>query len=217
MGQEALDDSARVQDWLERGAHGPPPKGTEETVAQVMLLATLPELVFEAFDRFIVDREVSAPSSPSDVFAAALPATVATGKMAPSLVANPGSIRGLDPGRIRRALRLNEWVSRVYGGLEDVPEPIAAVGGPDAFLRQMIAAIPEAFVNPELVDGPNAEVSQYLDAMATETVDDWRTAARAVAARVSGIDLIGGALVSEHETCREIAAKSAEAISVSRA
>jgi hypothetical protein len=113
MGQEALDDSARVQDWFERGAHGAPPIGTEDTVAQVMLLATLPEWVFETFDRFIAGREVAAPTPPSDVFATALPIAVATGKVAPSLLANPGSIRNLDPARIRRAFQINEWVARV--------------------------------------------------------------------------------------------------------
>jgi len=197
MGQEALDDSARVQDWFERGAHGAPPIGTEDTVAQVMLLATLPEWVFETFDRFIAGREVAAPTPPSDVFATALPIAVATGKVAPSLLANPGSIRNLDPARIRRAFQINEWVARVTGGQEDVPEPLAAIGGLDAFLRQLIATIPDAFVRPGPLGGPDARVAAYLDEMATETVADWRTAARDIRARVRGMDLIRGALQSE--------------------
>ena len=69
-------------------------------------------------------------------------------------------------------------MNRAIGELDDAPASLAAIGGSDAFLRQLIAAIPEAFIVPAIAAGTDAPVMRHLEVLATETVDDWwRTAA----------------------------------------
>jgi hypothetical protein len=134
---------------------------------------------------------------PADFFALAAPAAAGAGSAALPFLAHPGRIRDLDPTRVRRALRMNEWVSRVYAGLEEVPDALAAIGGPDDLVRQFMTTLPEAYAIPELLDGPHGQATTRAEELATETVSDWHAAARDIGAHVRGLDLIRGALRSD--------------------
>lgn len=197
IGQEGVDDSERVQDWLDRGAIGAPPPGTEDTVLLVELYAALPDSMLDTFDSFMDGAEAPTSTVPSDLYRVVVPVLIVTRKAIAQYSPDPRRLRQLDPGRVRRALRLSDWVHRVVGGLDDVPEPLAAVGGSDAFLRQLTTNLPEIFIAPELLDGPDGLANEYLHALATETVDDWHAAARDLGARVRAVDLVRGALQPE--------------------
>ncbi len=196
IGQEALDDSIRVQDWFERGAAGPPPIGTNDTVAAVLLFATQPDWFLDAFDAFLDGAVAPARSSLSEFFKLSLPVAAATGAAALPYLADPGFIRTLDPARVRRALRANEWISRVVGGLEESPDLLSAVGGAGAFMQQLTTTLPEAYAIPELLDGPDGPATAFMRSRTIETVQDWRNAVRDMGALVLGLDRLRGALAS---------------------
>jgi hypothetical protein len=85
-------------------------------------------------------------------------------------------------------------MTRIIGGLEPEPQPLAAVGGSDALMRQLTVAFPESFAIDALLDGPGGPATTFALGLATETLDDWRTAARDVGARVRALDLTRRAL-----------------------
>jgi hypothetical protein len=69
-GQEAVDDSARVLAWVDRGMVGPPPQGTQDTIATIAMYASMPDGILDASEAFIdgsaVPRRRPRPlSSPS--------------------------------------------------------------------------------------------------------------------------------------------------------
>jgi hypothetical protein len=198
VGQEAVDDSTRVQEWLDQGAPGAPPKGTEDTVAYLALLTTyLPDSFFDAFDAILDGTAVPRPITLPDFIAIAVPVAAAAPAAGLPYLAEPGGIRAIEPARLRRALRINEWVSHMIAGLEPVPDSLAAIGSVDAMLRLFTANLPEAYSIPELLDGPDGPVIEYMRSRATETVDDWRAAASALGTRVRALDLIRSALAPD--------------------
>jgi hypothetical protein len=194
VGQEAADDSIRVDDWLRGGAIGDPPEGTADTIGFLALWASLPAAMLDAVDAYLDGTATPAPIALTDFVSIAVTSALAAGVPGNPYLVDPRQIRVIDPGRLRRALRVNEWVSRVIGGLEDVPESLAVFGGPDALLRLLATNAPEAMSAPELLDGPDGPVTAYMRSLATETVDDWRAAARDIGTRVRALDLIRRAL-----------------------
>jgi hypothetical protein len=203
LGHQDADDSIRVADWIERGAPGAPPAGTEDTVAIVALYASLPDIIFDAFEAILDGTVQAAAIEPADFLGIAARAATGAGSAALPFLADPGRIRALDPTRVRRALRMNEWASRVFAGLEEVPDALAAIGGPDDFVRQFMTNLPEAYAIPELLDGPHGPASTRAEELVTETVSDWHAAARDIGAHVRGLDLIRGALRSDGLTAAE--------------
>jgi hypothetical protein len=188
VGQEALDESARAQEWFEGGARGEPPPGTEDTLATVVLYAHLPAQIHDTFDRYAAGEEASSSDPAVDFFTPALRTALVAARAAPELMSNPGFIRTLDPAVVRRAFRLLEWHNRVLGGLEEVPGSLADVGGADGFMRQLVVAIPELFpADDALAADPGALTIG-------ETVDEWRAAATELGALVRRLDLVRGAL-----------------------
>jgi hypothetical protein len=202
IGQEAMDDSARAQEWFERGAVGPPPEGTNDTVAAVVLFATMPGELLDAFDAFL-GGAAPAPIAPAAFYGLALPVAAATGAAALPYLADAGHIRTIDPSRVRQAFRMNEWACRLAAGLEPVPEVLSAIGGPDDFIRQLTANVPEAYAFPELLDGPDGRATAFMRTITIETVDDWRTAARDMGALVLALDHLRGALATAGMTRAE--------------
>jgi len=187
VGQQAADDSERARDWFERGANGRPPPGTEDTLALATLYAQLPAWIHDAFDRYQAGEEADGGAAP-DFFTPVLrlaPIAVTAGA---NLAAHPEAIRELDRAVVRRAFRLNEWMTRVIGGLEVVPDSLAEIGGPDGFMRQLLALLPAAF--------PPDEGAGTLDqdSIIGESLGDWREAAAEIGARIKVIDLARGAL-----------------------
>ncbi len=197
VGQEAADDSQRVEDWLDQGAPGSPPPGTEDTVASVAIYASLPDWFLDTFDAFLGGGVTPTSIPVADFMAIAVPAAAATPGAALQYLAQPALIKAIDPVRVRRALRINEWVTRLVAGLEEAPEALLAIGGVDSLLRLFTANLPEAYVIPELLDGADGPTMQYLASRATETVDDWHAAARTIGDRIRALDLIHAALVTD--------------------
>ena len=197
VGQEAVDDSIRVEGWLRGGAIGDPPEGTADTIGFLALWASLPDAMLDAVEAFLDGTAAPAAIALTDFVSIAVTSALAAGVPGNPYLVDPGQIRALDPGRLRRALRVNEWVSRVIGGLEDVPESLAVIGGPDALLRLLATNAPEAMSAPELLDGPDGPVTAYMRSLTTETVEDWRDAAGVIGARVRDLDLMAQALQPE--------------------
>ena len=171
IGQETVDDSVRVQVWIERGAPGSPPAGTEDTVAAVAVYAGLPDSFLDAFDALLDGTTEQPLLAAAEFVSATAHATVAAGPASIPYLTDPARIRTIDQVRLRRALRINEYVSRLLGGLEDVPADLAELGGVDALVRSLVVNLPEAYAIPELLDGLDGPATTYLRSLATETVD----------------------------------------------
>ncbi len=149
IGQQATDDAAGLREWLEAGASGPPPDGTAETLAETAVFASLPDWFLDATD-LLLDGRVPAPprGSVPDLLAVALPVAAATAPAAAAYLAQPVSVSATDRGRLLRAMRVVEWVSRVFASLEDAPADLAALGGPDTLIRTLLDMNPGAFDVP---------------------------------------------------------------------
>src|SRR5690606_8035767 len=80
-------------------------------------------------------------------------AAAVIGPKVPRLLAQAERIRELHPSRVRRGLRIAEWMSRVIGGLDPEPSSIRALGGSSGMLAAIPAALPDLLDAPELLDG----------------------------------------------------------------
>jgi hypothetical protein len=194
IGQEALDDGVRVEEWFDSGAIGDPPPGTEDTVLVIELYTALPDWVFDTFESADGPDGCQGTTDPALFLRVGLPVATATSRAIEQHGFDLARFRRLDPSRVRRAFRVNEWVNRVVGGIDDVPASLAALGGADGLIRQLIATAPELFVVANLLPAYDQEAGAYLDALAAETVDDWRAAAAEHRDLVRSIDLVGSAL-----------------------
>jgi hypothetical protein len=194
IGQEALDAGTRVEEWFNAGAIGDPPPATEDTLLAIELFAALPDWIFATFEATNGREDPDVKTDPGQFFRVGLPVAVAASRAIQQHGFNLARFRQLDPVRVRRALRLNEWFNRVIGGLEETPASLAAVGGADGLIRQLTSTAPELFAIPNLFGAQDADVVAFLDALATETVDDWRTAAAEHRDLVRSIDLIRSAI-----------------------
>ena len=196
-GQQSLDDAEIVRAWLEGGAHGDLPAGQEDTVALVAVFANLPDAMLDTIDAYLDGTAEEPPTpDPAVALAAFAAGSAALAPHVPALVEHAGRITDLDPARVRRGLRVSEWVCRVFAGLDDVPRTLAAMGGTGALLAALPAALPEALAVASLLDGPDGPVTAYINDLATETVDDWRDEAHQLADRVATTDLIHRALAT---------------------
>lgn len=194
LGQQATDDSIRVQDWIERGAIGDPPEGTADTVAMVAVYASLPDAFLDAFDAFLDGTLTPIPVSPAAFFQMSVSVMTATGPASLPFLEDPGRVRAIDRDRLLRALRLSQWTGRVFGGVEPVPNVLAGMGGVDGFIQTMVANLPEAFTLPELLDGPDGPATTYMRSLASETLEDWRDTARTLRTQLRTLDLAAAAL-----------------------
>ena len=194
IGQEALDAGTRAEEWFNAGAIGDPPQSTEDTLLAVELFAALPDWVFAVFEATNGHEDPDQKIDPGQFFRAGLPVSVAASRAIEQHGFDLARFRQLDPVQARRAFRLNEWVNRVAGGLEETPPSLAAVGGVDGLIRQLTSTTPELFAISKLFAAHDEDVAAFLDALTAETVDDWRTAATDHRELVRSIDLIGSAL-----------------------
>jgi hypothetical protein len=197
VGQQSVDDNEIVRAWLEAGARGDPPAGLEDAVALVAVYASLPDAMLDTIDAYLDGTATETPDSdPAVPLAAFAAVSAAIAPHVPTLVEHAGRISELDPARLRRGLRVSEWVYRVFAGLDDEPKTLAAMGGAGALLAALPAALPEALAVPSLLDGPDGPMTAYVSDLATETVADWRDAAHQIADCVATTDLIRAALTT---------------------
>lgn len=190
-GQQSLDDAEIVRAWLESGARGDPPAGLEDAVALVAVYASLPDAMLDTIDAYL-DGTAEEPTDTDPLAFLVIFAAVSAGLAphVPAIVKNAGRITELDPARVRRGLRVSEWVYRVFAGLDNEPKSLEAAGGASALLAVLPAALPEALAFASLLDGPDGPITGYINDLATETVADWRDAAHESADRLVTIDLI---------------------------
>ena len=205
--EDALDDSARLREWLERGAIGEPPAGTTDTLVAAALYAMLPDWFFDAFDSLLSGEVPPGASLPVEDFVAAFMSVAGAAAPAASrLLADPAPIRTADAGRLLRGLRINEWAARVFAGLDEVPVQMAALGGPDAVLRSLLSNLPDAVAIPELLDGPDSEATEFVQSLTRETIDDWHDSGRLFRDHVHTVRLLHRALGGQGLTPAEKAA-----------
>jgi hypothetical protein len=193
-GQEAVDDSARVGAWIDAGCAGRAPEGTLDTLGAVVVYALLPDAFLDGFEALMDGSVQSPPLSAVDFYSASLRAADIAGPVASPFLDDLDLVRRIGPARLRRALGVNQWASRVIGGLDEVPELVAAVGGPDALFRTLAGALPEAYLVPALLDGPDGAATALLRSMSDETAADWREAAGHVAGITRSVGLVRRAL-----------------------
>ncbi len=197
VGQQGLDDAEIARDWIDAGAKGEPPAGTADTVATVAMFASLPEPMLATIEAYLDGRaEETTGGDPATGLAALAGIAPVIGPRVPDLVAQASRIRELDPDLVQRGLRVNEWVSRVFGGLDPEPASITALGGATSLLGLIPAALPEILTASELLDGADGPQTAYVEGLATETVADWRQAAQAMGHRVRTTDLVHRALAT---------------------
>ena len=149
VGQQSVDDNETVRAWLDAGAQGEPPAGLEDAVALVAVYASLPDVMLDAIDAYLdgtaMDTAGSDPAAALTAFAAV---SAAIAPRLPTLVEHAGRAAELDHARLRRGLRVSEWVYRVYAGIDEEPPTLVAMGGAGALLATLPAVLPEALAVP---------------------------------------------------------------------
>ncbi|MES2210097.1 MAG: hypothetical protein V4515_07920 [Chloroflexota bacterium] len=189
LGQGMLGDLDRVRVWLATGSHGRPPHEVRVVLALVELLQNLSEptrravtlMVGGAPEAEVESAAGSASQDPAAFFGDGLR------RMPPlSEVSRP-----IDVERLRWGLDVLEWLGRAIGGLEEVSWPsVADLGGPAEMFRSLLANLPEALGHPELAGEKSAAAAAMFDALATESVTDWRVIANQVDGWVVAADLV---------------------------
>lgn len=197
MGQQMEDDFTLARTWLEGGGIGQPPPGVTDTLAVAAVIAELPETVHEGFDLVIAGKPEAAVA---EAIGDALPDAAAFFHSAASRIASylgDASLVPADRARRLRALEELEWVARQLGEVDDALPWVSQLGGARGVLRDLLRNGPEALLEPQLVNTRNEALVPAIEALARETVDDWREVAEAFATVNGEVRLVRRAVGEE--------------------
>jgi hypothetical protein len=177
MGQRMADDLTLARTWLEGGGIGQAPPGVTDVLAFAAVMAELPDAVHEGL-------ALAVAGNPEALVALAigdaLPDPAAFfrsmgNRVAPYL---SGATRvPADRAQLLRGLDELEWFARQLGEVDDGLPWVSQLGGARSVLVDLLRNGPEALLEPQLLNERNEALVPALEAMARETVEDWREVA----------------------------------------
>ena len=190
LGQRMADDMARAREKLLAGVDVRTDKDLREVLAFAAVMSELPERVRDGLDRAtegatgpVIEKAIGDALPDPAAFLATFGARVQP------------YLKGTKPIPAERAALLRgiealEWFGRLMGGLDEQPEWIGELGGVHTGLMSLFGYLPEALLDPGLINERNRATVPAVEDLARESVEDWRRVARAFASRCSAVRLV---------------------------
>src|ERR1035437_1664334 len=186
MGQRLGDDVATIRHGLE-GSGG---RVEELDRAMLAVLAELSEPVRQAF-------ALAASDAPAADVEAALggavpdPAAFLTtfGEHLAPYIDGTKPIT-FDRLGMARSSEILEWAAGLLGGTDDAPEWVNQLGGVQAAMLSLLGNLPEALLDPRLINQSNVKAVPAVEALARETVEDWREVASGLTSWCEAVRLV---------------------------
>jgi hypothetical protein len=190
MGHQMADDLTLARTWLEGGGIGQPPAGVTDALAFAAAMAELPDAVHEGFALAVAGK-------PEAVVAQAVGDTLPDpaaflqsigGRIAPHVSGATGVLA--DRHRLLRGLEELEWFARELGEVDDALPWVSELGGARGVLADLLRNVPEALLEPALLNERNETLVPVVEALARETVEEWQEVAAEFATRCGWARLV---------------------------